>query len=269
MRRLWFATAGALCQHLGGCKHMKQYSRPFTPTKDTPTGRAETSPKPRSGVDVPYTFRPVLLKPSQASTNLNKTRVRPRSAPNLHFPRPPIFDEAEDSEMPKPKPVDLVDPDELLDAMKPTAFQPGNQAAAKPRWNEKKLQKFADELRTFRDLIGFNYSEMGRALSVSGQYIKLIERAERQPSDKFVRLFRTLKATSPATQKGERMSTEALEHLGEIWDHVLAHKFKCPECAKEVRQGTRHKGLEYWWGMPNQKYCRDHQRTRHKPKGKA
>lgn len=170
--------------------------------------------------------------------------------------------------MPKPKPVDLVDVDELTEAMKPTAFQPGNQAAAKPRWSDKRLQKFADQLRTFRELIGFNYSEMGRALSVSGQYIKLIERAERQPSDKFVRLFKILKA-HPANLKGERMSTEALEHLGEIWEHVLAHRFKCPECAKEVRQGERHKGLEYWWGMPNQKYCPDHQRKRHKPKGKA
>ncbi len=247
---------------------MRQYSRPFRPTKDTPTGRAETSPKPRSSVSMPYTFRPVLLKPSQASTNLNKTRVDPRSAPNSHFSRPPIFDEAEDSEMPKPKPVDLVDLDELQAALKPTAFQPGNQAAAKPRWNETRLQKFADELRAFRDLIGFNYSEMGRALGVSGQYIKLIERAERQPSDKFVRLFRTLKA-HPAQLKGERTSAEALEHIGEIWDHVLAHKFKCPECAKEVRQGTRHKGLEYWWGMPNQKYCPDHQRKHSKPKGKT
>jgi transcriptional regulator with XRE-family HTH domain len=245
---------------------MREYNRPLPPPKTTPTGRAERGENSRSGVDVPYTFRTVLLKPSHASTNLNKTRVRPRSAPNSHFPQPPIFEEAEDSEMPKPKPVDLVDLDELQEAMKPTAFQPGNTAAAKPRWPEKRLQKFADELRTFRDLIGFNYSEMGRALGVSGQYVKLIERAERQPSDKFVRLFRTLKATSPANQKGERLSSEALEHLGEIWDHVLAHKFKCPGCAKEVRQGTRHKGLEYWWGMPNQKYCEQHSKRKPKPR---
>lgn len=158
------------------------------------------------------------------------------------------------------KPVDLVDMTELLEAMKPTAFQEGNQAAAKPRWSAARLQKFAAELHTFRDLTGFNYSEMGKALGVSGQYIKLIERTERQPSNKFVKAFRTLKA-APALS-GERVSAEALEHISEIWTHVLAHRFKCPGCAKEVRDGQRHKGLEYWWGMPNQKYCPDHHATR-------
>jgi transcriptional regulator with XRE-family HTH domain len=245
---------------------MKEYNRPLPPTKPTPTGRAERGENSRTGASMRYTFRPVLLKPSRASTNLNKTREATPETTFATIPTPPYFDDPEANQMPRQKPVDLVDLDELQEAMKPTAFQPGNQAAAKPRWPEKRLQKFADELRTFRDLIGFNYSEMGRALGVSGQYVKLIERAERQPSDKFVRLFRTLKATSPANQKGERLSSEALEHLGEIWDHVLAHKFKCPGCAKEVRQGTRHKGLEYWWGMPNQKYCEQHSKRKPKPR---
>lgn len=139
-----------------------------------------------------------------------------------------------------------------------TQFKEGNQAAAKNKWTVKRLQNFANELRTFRNMIGFNYSEMGRALGVTGQYVKMIERAERQPSDKFVKLFRKLKAT-PALN-GERVSAEAVEHLGEIWSHILARRFKCPGCAREVRQGKRHKGLEYWYAAtPNQKYCPDHQ----------
>lgn len=233
-----------------------------------PAGSPQSARNGQSGLTMRHAFSPVLFNKPQASTNLNKTRETTARGEFVPFSPSPIFDASEGDPMTDKKPVDLVDMAELLDAMKPTAFQPGNQAAAKPRWSETRRAKFGAELRTFRDLIGFNYSEMGRALSVSGQYIKLIERAERQPSDKFVRLFRTLKA-HPANLKGERLSTEALEHLGEIWDHVLAHRFKCPECAKEVRQGTRHKGLEYWWGMPNQKYCRDHQRKHPKPKGKA
>lgn len=139
-----------------------------------------------------------------------------------------------------------------------TRFQPGNTAAAKPKWSAKRLQEFAAAVHALRELLGYNYSEMGRALNVTGQYIKLIERTERQPSEKFVKTFRKFRA-APVLDK-ERVSTEALAHLGEIWNHILAKRFKCRTCAKEVRQGKRHKGLEYWWAAsPSQKYCPEHQ----------
>lgn len=157
-----------------------------------------------------------------------------------------------------------IDPEQLRPDR--TQFKAGNTAAAKPKWSHKRLQKFGEELRSFRTLIGFNYSEMGRALGVSGQYIKFIENAQRQPSARLVHLFRKLKATPSLS--GERMSSEALTHLAELWKHILSRRFRCPGCAREVRKGQRHKGLDYWWGMPNQRYCPQHQRSSRKRKRK-
>ncbi|MGB8645621.1 MAG: helix-turn-helix transcriptional regulator [Anaerolineae bacterium] len=141
-----------------------------------------------------------------------------------------------------------------------TQFKPGNRFAAKPRWSPKKLTTFAQDVHRFRSMLGFNYSEMGRALGgITGQYVKMIERGERQPSQKITRVFRQLKA-SPAL-RGERPGMEALERVSAIWSHVLGKRFKCPECAREVRRGERERGLEYWWArVPRQKHCPEHQR---------
>jgi transcriptional regulator with XRE-family HTH domain len=165
--------------------------------------------------------------------------------------------------MPDEKPREIVDRDTLRPDR--TQFRPGNTAAAKPKWSTKRLASFADELRTFRTLIGYTYSKMGRALGVSGQYIKLLERTERQPSSELVRTFHRLKAK--AIQQEIKLRSEDVEHIAELWSHVLGHRFKCPECTKEVRRHKRAKGLEYWWGTKNQKYCPDHA-GRRKPKSR-
>lgn len=250
-------------------KNSAQWNRTASDARTVSPFKSHQTPQNgASGTSMRHPFRPVLLNHSHAQTNLNKTAKHPTTPANFTITTPPIFGEDESDPMTDKNRIAVqIDRDDLRPDR--TQFQEGNTAAAKPKWSDKKLQKFADELRTFRELIGFNYSEMGRALGVSGQYVKLIERAERQPSDKLAHLFYGLKASQAPITKGERLSTEALEHVSEIWKHILAHRFKCPGCAKEVRQGKRHRGLEYWWAAtPNQKYCPDHHAKR-KPKPKA
>jgi transcriptional regulator with XRE-family HTH domain len=159
--------------------------------------------------------------------------------------------------MPDEKPREIVDRASLRPDR--TQFKTGNQAAAKKKWSTARLQQFADELKQFRTLIGYTYSKMGRALGVSGQYVKMLERTERQPSAELVRTFRRLKADAIAQEI--KLRDQDTAHLAELWSHILGRRFKCSGCARQVRRGERRRGLEYWWaGTPNQKYCPEHAR---------
>lgn len=144
-------------------------------------------------------------------------------------------------------------------------FKEGNQAAAKEKWSARRLEKWAADLQTFRTLIGFNYTEMGAALgNISGQYIKMLETGQRQPSSTIVRLFRRLKA-HPAFLIDQDTPASALERVAEIWSHVLGHRFKCAECARELKAAGKPKALAYWFGgRPNQRHC-----PKHSPRRKA
>lgn len=138
----------------------------------------------------------------------------------------------------------------------------GNRAAAKPKWSAARLEKFQRELCEFQELLGFNYTEMGRALGVSGQYVKSLEGGipgmERQPSASLLRLFHRLRAL-PALKIEKQISAAAIERVGEIWSHILGRRFRCPDCAKECRTEKRPLALAYWYGgRPNQKRCPRH-----------
>ena len=146
-------------------------------------------------------------------------------------------------------------------------FPKGNQAAAKEKWTPERVRSFQRELAHLRNLLGYNYSQMGDALEFSGSYVKLLEGGYasdplRQPSERFVSRFEELKQTA-ARAKKFRLPRAAVEHVDEIFSHILGKRFKCPECAKLVKAGELDAGLEYWWArVPGQKHCPKHSSAR-------
>lgn len=164
------------------------------------------------------------------------------------------------------KPPLVVDRSKLI-ADTSTQFQQGNRAAAKPKWSDERIRKFQRELAKFREWLGFNHREMGEALGFSPSYCKLMEGGYpstplRRPSDEFLK--RVVELKKSATPKPKfRTSRRARRRAQELWTHVLGKRFKCPECAREVKHGEREPGLEYWWAaVPGQKHCPAHQRRR-------
>lgn len=152
-------------------------------------------------------------------------------------------------------------------------FPKGNQAAAKEKWSLDRVRKFQRDLAHFRNLLGYNYSQMGAALEFSGSYIKLLEGGyasdpTRQPSERFVRRFAELKKTA-ARSKRFKLPRPVIKHIDAVFSHILGKRFKCPECAKLVKVGKLDAGLEYWWArVPGQKRCPTHSagNKRHAPR---
>ena len=142
-------------------------------------------------------------------------------------------------------------------------FPKGNQAAAKDKWSLDRIRKFQSDLMGFRVMLGYNYSEMGRALGFSGSYIKLLEGGYpseplRQPSEKFVRQLDVLKATAVRSKK-IKLPRGVVKHIDVVFSHILGKRFKCPVCAKLVKAKKLDSGLEYWWAkVPGQKHCPKH-----------
>jgi transcriptional regulator with XRE-family HTH domain len=150
-----------------------------------------------------------------------------------------------------------------------TQFQPGNRTAAKTNWSPKQVLRFQKQLRTLREWLGFTYEELGHELGCSGTYVKLLEGGYasaplRQPSDKILKSIAELEKVAAPKNKF-RPSRRVRSRAQDLWTHILVRKFKCPECAREVRHGEREPGLEYWW-HPTRKHCPEHSQPRRKGK---
>jgi len=142
-------------------------------------------------------------------------------------------------------------------------FQKGNQLAAKPKMSAVRIANFRHRLRTLQEFLAFNDKKFARSLGFSLTYLRTLRgdypHRQQQPSKHFLQRLKEVERTaSPSPNKwepGEDLTARAET----IWSHVLAKRFKCPDCAAEVRRGKRPKGLEYWWGRtPNQKHCDEH-----------
>lgn len=141
-------------------------------------------------------------------------------------------------------------------------FKAGNQAAVKAKWSSQRLKRFARALAALRNRLGYNYSAMGRALGVTGTYIKQLETGAKQPSEKLAHAVYQMKASGPAgTPALEAQESQTLERLDDLWKHVLVRRFRCPECWNEHRRGQRPKALCYWW-HPTRKHCPAHSRRK-------
>lgn len=157
-------------------------------------------------------------------------------------------------------------------------FTKGNQAAAKERWDADQLHTFQRNLKATRERLGFTPLDMGKAMGFSGEYISLMEGAyteQRQPSKRFIERLEELKQTAKPKENWH-IPASTLKQIAKVdktidlWAHVLAKKFICPECKADVRKGIRPAGWEIWWGRtPSQKHCPQHQPKRTKPKRKA
>ncbi len=143
----------------------------------------------------------------------------------------------------------------------PALFTAGNQIAAKPKWSDERVRKFQKKLIGFREWLGYSHDELGKELRYSGAYIRMLEGTFasaplRQPSSKFLKALAAAEATAKPKKKF-RASQHLGRRTGELWSHVLVRKFKCPECAREVRRGERAPGLEWWW-HPTRRHCPEH-----------
>lgn len=148
----------------------------------------------------------------------------------------------------------------------PARFKPGNRAAAKEHWSLDRVMEFQSDLERFRKRLGYSYGELAKQLDFSPEYVKLLagvyaSNPHRQPSEEFVKRFKELKRAG-ARSKKFRIPRATAEQFDLILSHILARRFKCPECARDVRAGRLAAGLQYWWArVPGQKHCPKH-RTR-------
>ncbi len=147
----------------------------------------------------------------------------------------------------------------------PSRFQAGNQFAVKPKWSPQRLAAFQRELALLREQLGLDHSAMARELQISTKYEKALEGLYphfiRQPSEQLQLRIRDLKqgkrAGKPVLSVVEGSAPIAVASL--LRKHVLVRRFRCPECWKEVKAGTRPRALAYWW-HPSRKRCPEHSR---------
>ncbi len=159
----------------------------------------------------------------------------------------------------------------------PGQFTKGNTARVKERWTDERLAAFQRDLKATRERLGFTPAEMGQAMGFGRTYVPLIEghfTEKRQPSQRFVERFEELKATAQG-KIDWRIPASIMKALAKVtkrenlWAHVLAKKFICPECRKEVKRGERIAGYDVWWSRtPSQKHCPQHQPNRNRRKRK-
>ena len=138
-------------------------------------------------------------------------------------------------------------------------FLPKNQLAAKSKWSLSEVRKFQKSVRDFRESLNYENVDLARAFDYSVQYVRMMQgdfKSTRQPSEKFIERFNSLRSSSPESKPGflPVLAFRPDEHSIPM-SRVLAALKQCPECVFEFQRGYRDEN-ETWWVMrvPQQKY---------------